>query len=151
MPKLMLKSIFIAAQMVLANASMAEPQRYEFINPTFGGYPFVSNHMLTLASKQYDPSTGKKAGKSELESFADQVRRRTLSSISSAIASNIRQLSVDDFTEERETITLDTMNITYYTGDNCNIIIELESLEDDEFITLDIPDFSCEQTTDGSD
>jgi len=122
--------------------SHAEPQRFNFNNPTFGGNPFVANHLFNLANKQYIPDKRKDTSLTELESFAEQIRRRTLSSVSSAIAANISGLSIDDLTDENGVIKLDGIEITYYQGENCNIILELAG-ENDEEIILDIPDFSC--------
>jgi len=120
----------------------AEAQRFNFNNPTFGGNPFVANHLFNLANKQQIPEKKADNGQSELESFAEQIRRRTLSSISSAIAANVSGLSIDDLTDENGVIKLDGIEITYYQGENCNIILELAG-ENDEEIILDIPDFSC--------
>ena len=98
--------------------------------------------MFNLANKQNIPEKNKQEEKTELETFADQIRRRTLSSVSSAIASNISGLSIDDLSNEDGVIKLDGIEIKYYQGEDCNIILELAG-ENDEEIVLDIPDFSC--------
>lgn len=134
--KLLLLLLFCSAM------TNAEPQRFNFNNPTFGGNPFVANHLFNLANKQFIPEKRKDTSLSELESFAEQIKRRTLSSVSSAIAANISGLSIEDLTDENGVIKLDGIEITYYQGENCNIILELAG-ENDEEIILDIPDFSC--------
>lgn len=139
-----MRNLILVVLLFISGSAHAEKQRYNFTNPTFGGNPFVSNHMLNLATRQYEVPTASRETKSELQTFADQIRRRTLSTLSSTLASNIRQISLDDFKEGEGFISLDGIEINYFSGDDCNIILELLS-EDGEEIVLDIPDFSCEQ------
>ena len=138
----MYKMMMVLIFLLFSSAINAEAQRFNFKNPTFGGNPFVANHLFNLANKQNIPEKNKQEEKTELETFADQIRRRTLSSVSSAIASNISGLSIDDLSNEDGVIKLDGIEIKYYQGEDCNIILELAG-ENDEEIVLDIPDFSC--------
>jgi curli production assembly/transport component CsgF len=84
----------IAAVLVLASSSIgsagAQDMVYTPINPTFGGNPFNSAHLLGLANAQNktrDPSTA--AGSSEADIFARQLQSRLLSALSSQIVDAI--------------------------------------------------------------
>lgn len=131
-----------------AFGASAEIKTFQFVNPSFGGNPLYTTHLFTLASKQYVPPVVERETKSEIEDFADQIKRRTLSSLSSVLSTNIRQLSLDDL-DQSGSINLDTMLIDYRsiadeTTGCTNVMLELTALDTGENILLDIPDFSCQ-------
>jgi hypothetical protein len=91
-----LASIMIVSLLCSGFAAVADSIRYEPVNPSFGGNPLNYNHLMGLANSQYSAPTVQRTSLTELEAFADQIRRRTLSSISSAISLNLRDLNFDD-------------------------------------------------------
>ena len=125
----------------------AEPQKYNFNNPTFGGSPFMSNHVLNLALKQYEvPKPASTPPKSELEAFQDSVRSRTLSSLASVLAANIRGLTIEELAagSGENPIDIEGLELVYGSvGDGCSINVSLSDGAD-ESINFTVPNFANE-------
>jgi hypothetical protein len=125
----------------------AEPQKYNFNNPTFGGSPFMSNHLLNLAIKQYELPTAQAApAKSELEAFQDSVRSRTLSSLASVLAANIRGLTIEELAagSGENPIDIEGLELVYGSvDDGCSINVSLSDGVD-ESINFTVPNFANE-------
>ena len=72
-------------------AASAQQQVYAPINPSFGGNPFNSSHLLGIANAQNkykDPSTSS-ANNSQANIFASELQSRLLSALSSQITDAI--------------------------------------------------------------
>lgn len=79
-----------AALLAVATGAQAQDITYQPINPTFGGNPFNSAHLLGVAGAQNDfkdPST--KTSDSQADIFARQLQSRLLSSLSGQIVDAI--------------------------------------------------------------
>lgn len=121
--------------------ALSSPKSFSFVNPTFGGDPLRSGHLWKSAEKQFEPDKPPTPEPvSELEAFADQLRSRTLSSISSALASKLREISLDEEgTEEApQTLDIDGIKVDWYQQGN-NLVVDMYSATTGEVITLEIP------------
>ena len=124
-----------------AISASTSPKSFNFNNQTFGGNPLASNHFWKSAEKQYEPEPlPEPEPVSELEKFADQLRSRTLSSISSALASKLRNISLDEVSGDGspQQIEVDGINIEYFT-DGEDLIVDLLNEDTGERIRLEIP------------
>jgi curli production assembly/transport component CsgF len=82
----------LAAACLLASAASAQDLTYEPINPSFGGNPFNSAHLLGVAGAQNDykdPAAKSTTGASQSDLFARQLQSRLLSALSSQITNAI--------------------------------------------------------------
>ena len=73
-------------------AALAQDMVYEPVNPSFGGNPFNSAHLLGIAgaiNDYKDPATANKAGTSQSDLFARQLQSRLLSALSSQLTTAI--------------------------------------------------------------
>src|SRR3546814_12008146 len=71
-----------AAFLLTASPALAQDMVYEPINPSFGGNPFNSAHLLGIANAQNDfkdPSST--TGRSEADLFSRQLQSRLLSAL----------------------------------------------------------------------
>jgi curli production assembly/transport component CsgF len=80
--------------LLLAAAALAGPVKaqelsFKFINPSFGGNPFYSDHLLGVATAQRPERPTEDSGLSEGEQFARQIQSRILSALSSSIVEAI--------------------------------------------------------------
>lgn len=117
---------------LVATASLADAQdlTYQPINPSFGGNPFNSGHLLGLANAQNntkDPNT--KSNSTQADIFAQQLQSRLLSALSGQIVGAI----FGDNPQQHGTITFGGQTIVFDRG-----------LED---VTLNITDDSTGQVT----
>lgn len=70
--------------------ALAQDMTYQPINPTFGGNPFNSSHLLGLANAQNDrKDPTATSSNSEADVFARQLQSRLLSALSSQIVDAI--------------------------------------------------------------
>src|ERR1700712_676779 len=82
----------LAAFAIAAPAS-AQELKFQFTNPSFGGNPFNSDHLLGIATaqrpeKKVDPASG--TGElTEAQLFARQIQSRLLSALSSSVVEAI--------------------------------------------------------------
>ncbi len=78
---------------VLATPVSAQELKFEFRNPSFGGNPFNSDHLLATATAQRPPQKSNGAnGTGELteaQLFARQIQSRLLSALSSSVVEAI--------------------------------------------------------------
>lgn len=79
----------IAIATVIAAAAQAGDLVYQPVNPSFGGDPFNSSHLLGLAERQneYDDQTFTPVD--PLDRFAEDIERRVLSQASREITDRI--------------------------------------------------------------
>ncbi|MEX0343207.1 MAG: curli assembly protein CsgF [Erythrobacter sp.] len=78
------------AGMAMAIPAQAQDITYQPIDPTFGGNPFNSSHLLGVANAQNDyrdPSSSRNSSQADI--FARQLQSRLLSALSSQIVNAI--------------------------------------------------------------
>ncbi|PXW73008.1 curli production assembly/transport component CsgF [Blastomonas natatoria] len=74
----------------LGQQAMAQDIVYQPINPSFGGNPFNSNHLLGIANAQNDfTNPASSSSSSQADIFARQLQSRLLSALSSQIVTAI--------------------------------------------------------------
>ncbi|MDD3838118.1 MAG: curli assembly protein CsgF [Phenylobacterium sp.] len=81
-----------ACLMTWAGSACAQDLVYQPINPSFGGNPFNSAHLLGVAgaiNDYKDPSAKTSTGSSQSDLFARQLQSRLLSALSSQITGAI--------------------------------------------------------------
>lgn len=72
------------------NTAFAQDIVYQPVNPSFGGNPFNSNHLLGIANAQNDfTSPTSSSNSSQADIFARQLQSRLLSALSSQIVTAI--------------------------------------------------------------
>lgn len=110
---------------------------YEPINPTFGGNPFNSGHLLGIANAQNkfkDPTSESRGSQADI--FARQLQSRLLSALSSQIVDAI----FGENPQERGTVSFGGQPVTWVRSlDEVTLTIT----EDDtgEVTTIVIPTF----------
>jgi curli production assembly/transport component CsgF len=84
-----LKKILLGIAVLLCpmgSAAIAQDIVYQPVNPTFGGNPFNSNHLLGVANAQNDYRDPRStSNSSQADIFARQLQSRLLSALSSQI------------------------------------------------------------------
>lgn len=75
----------------ISGAAQAQELTHRFLNPSFGGNPFYSDHLLGIANihRPDEPEEPREEPPSEEELIASQVRARLLSGLSSDILDRI--------------------------------------------------------------
>lgn len=115
----------------------AQDMTYQPINPTFGGNPFNSSHLLGLANAQNsrkDPSEA--SNNSEAEIFARQLQSRLLSALSSQIVDAIFGANP----QESGTISFGGQTITF-VRDLENVTLTITNDGSGEVTTIVVPIF----------
>lgn len=122
--------------LVSATSVAAQDIIYQPVNPTFGGNPFNSNHLLGIANAQNDFRDPRSSSTtSQADIFARQLQSRLLSSLSSQIVDAI----FGDNPQEQGTISFGGQTITFFrsldsvtltianddTGEETEIIVPL--------------------------
>lgn len=82
--------IAIVTYSAFCNAGHAQDLIYQPVNPSFGGNPFNSEHLLALANAQNrykDPAATTRSSQADV--FAQQLQSRLLSALSSQIVDAI--------------------------------------------------------------
>lgn len=80
----------IAANLCYSTAAAAQDLTYKPVNPSFGGNPFNSAHLLGIANAQNDfKDPDAKDSGSQADIFARQLQSRLLSALSSQIVDAI--------------------------------------------------------------
>ncbi len=78
---------------LLSGAASAQELVYQPVNPSFGGNPFNSAHLLSIANAQNDfepeEDDAADAGSSDVDRFVRSLQSRLLSSLSSEVADAI--------------------------------------------------------------
>jgi curli production assembly/transport component CsgF len=119
-----------------STSAAAQDLVHEPINPTFGGNPFNSNHLLGVANAQNDFRDPKSTStSSQADIFARQLQSRLLSSLSSQIVDAIfgdnpqQQGTISfggqtiDFFRSLDSVTLTITNDD--TGEETRIVVPL--------------------------
>lgn len=110
-----LRGVSLATTGMIAAAmpAFAQDITYQPINPTFGGNPFNSSHLLGVANAQNDykdPTTT--TTNSQADIFSRQLQSRLLSALSSQIVDAI----FGDNPQERGTISFGGQTINFVRG-----------------------------------
>ncbi len=89
-----MKLVSIAAAMVVysTQAAVAQELVYEPINPSFGGNPFNSSHLLAIANAQDDndpPSDANGSSNPQADLFVRQLQSRLLSGLAAEVTDAI--------------------------------------------------------------
>ena len=95
---------------------------------------------MGLATKQFTPPTIEREVQSDLEYFADQIKRRTLSAISSAFTAELRDLNLEDPNAALpEPFSVGDFYVSYERNASGNIVLNLEQGLD--AISVIVPNF----------
>jgi curli production assembly/transport component CsgF len=117
--------------------AMAQDIVYEPINPSFGGNPFNSAHLLGIAgaqNKTKDPSAA--SSNSQADIFARQLQSRLLSALSSQIVDAI----FGENPQERGTISFGGQTIQFVRGLE-NVTLTITDDATGEVTTIVVPTF----------
>ena len=115
----------------------AQDLSYEPIDPSFGGNPFNSAHLLGVANAQNDyEDPNRAATNSQADIFARQLQSRLLSALSSQIVDAI----FGDNPQERGTISFGGQTISFVRG-LTEITLTITDNATGEVTTIVIPTF----------
>lgn len=118
-------SVFLAA----AGGSVAQDMVYTPVNPSFGGNPLNSSHLMGLASAQRTATTRKPPGTDPTDpgtgsSEADLFVRQLQSRLFSALAAQVTEAIFGENPQESGTVTFGDTTVTFErTGDSIRLII----------------------------
>lgn len=129
----------LGAALLALSAMPAEAQdiTYQPVDPTFGGNPFNSSHLLAIANAQNkykDPSTT--STNSQADIFAQQLESRLLSALSSQITDAI----FGDNPQQHGTISFGGQTITFDRGLD-NVTLNITDDDTGEVTTIVVPTF----------
>jgi curli production assembly/transport component CsgF len=120
-----------------STAASAQQLVYTPINPSFGGNPFNSAHLLGIANAQNnfkDPSAA--ANKSTQDIFAQQLQSRLLSALSGQIVNDI----FGPNTQNQGTVDFAGQTISW-THDLEGVTLTLTNDDTGEVTTIVVPEF----------
>jgi len=132
----MFKPVLPLVLMFSAGVSAAEPLSFSVVNPSFGGNPLNGSHLLSHASKQYTPPVVERKKQSDLDYFASQIQRRTLSVIASEFTSNLREM---ELAYEAEQFVVGDFTIDYDLDSEGNVTLIMN--QDGQEIEITVPRF----------
>ena len=126
-----------SSAMMAATDAIAQDIVYQPINPTFGGNPFNSSHLLGIAGAQNkfrDPWAT--TTQSQADVFARQLESRLLSALSSQIVSAI----FGENPQERGTISFGGQTIDFVRS-LTEVTLNIRNNDSGETTTIVIPTF----------
>jgi curli production assembly/transport component CsgF len=133
----LIKIVVSASIAVSAWPAVAQDLVYEPINPSFGGNPFNSAHLLGIANAQNNYKDPKAStGGSEADIFARQLQSRLLSALSSQIVDAI----FGENPQESGTITFGGQTINFVRGLDA-VTLTITNDGTGEITTIVIPTF----------
>jgi curli production assembly/transport component CsgF len=121
----------------IASPAMAQDITYQPVDPTFGGNPFNSSHLLGIANAQNkykDPNA--KTSQSQADIFAQQLQSRLLSALSSQIVDAI----FGDNPQQHGTISFGGQTITFDRG-LTDVTLNITEDDSGEVTTIVVPTF----------
>lgn len=121
-----------------ATPAAAQDLTYTPIDPTFGGNPFNSSHLLGIANAQNkfkDPSATA-TGQTQAQIFAQQLQSRLLSALSGQIVNAI----FGDNPQQHGTISFGGQTITFDRGLD-NVTLNITDDSTGEVTTIVVPTF----------
>ena len=120
-----------------AAPAAAQDITYQPIDPTFGGNPFNSAHLLGIANAQNDYKDPKAtANSSQADIFARQLQSRLLSALSSQIVDAI----FGDNPQQHGTISFGGQTITFDRG-LTDVTLNITDDDTGEVTTIVVPTF----------
>lgn len=128
-----------AALIAGASGAAAQDLSYQPINPSFGGNPFNSSHLLGIANAQNDyrdPASTSSSTSSQADIFRRQLESRLLSSLSSQIVNAI----FGENPQEQGTITFGGQTIEFFRSLD-EVTLNIRNDETGEVTTIVIPTF----------
>lgn len=137
MTGLLRTALFAGMAVIFSTSAVAEDMVYQPINPSFGGNPFNSAHLLGIANAQNkfkDKSSG--SGSSEADIFARQLQSRLLSALSSQIVEAI----FGENPQQQGTIEFGGQTIEFVRGLD-QVTLTITNDESGEVTTIVIPTF----------
>jgi curli production assembly/transport component CsgF len=120
-----------------ASPALAQDITYQPVDPSFGGNPFNSAHLLGIANAQNtykDPSA--KTSSSQADIFARQLQSRLLSALSSQITDAI----FGDNPQQHGTISFGGQTITFDRGLD-DVTLTITNDGSGEVTTIVVPTF----------
>lgn len=118
-------------------SASAQDITYQPVNPTFGGNPFNSGHLLGVANAQNDYRDPRStSNQSQADIFARQLQSRLLSALSSQIVDAI----FGEDPQERGTITFGGQRIDFVRS-LTEVTLKITNLETGEVTEIVIPTF----------
>lgn len=136
----MIRTRMTAVAFILAgfgSAATAQDLVYEPVNPSFGGNPFNSAHLLGIANAQNDfRDPRSRTTSSQADIFARQLQSRLLSALSSQIVAAI----FGDNPQERGTIRFGGQTIEFVRGLE-SVVLTITNDETGEVTVIEIPTF----------
>lgn len=150
----MIKHVLLTAFLcAVAPAALAQDLVYEPVNPSFGGNPFNSAHLLAIANAQndYERPVEEASSQSELDRFVRSLQSRLLSSLSTQVANAIFGEDAQDqgrIVFGDQTIefvrTLDGIQLTITEADGSQTVITIPVFTTDDGTD---PDADTDTTT----
>ena len=109
---------------------------YKPINPSFGGDPFVSNHLQGLAASQnqYKEDSSSSDGETTTERFLSMLQSRLYSSLASQVAEAI----FGENAQPNGTLVFDDQQITF-TNDGTSIHLTVTDFSTGQVTNIVIP------------
>ncbi len=109
-----LSASFIGLCVGLSSPAAAQDIVYEPVNPSFGGNPFNSAHLLAIANAQndFEPEAPEASTQSDLDRFIRSLQSRLLSSLSSQVANAI----FGEDAQDEGTIVFGDQTISFVRG-----------------------------------
>ena len=127
----------VAGAVAAGTPAAAQDLTYQPIDPSFGGNPFNSAHLLGVANAQNDyKDPNATTTNSQADIFARQLQSRLLSALSSQIVDAI----FGDNPQERGTISFGGQTIDFVRG-LTEVTLTITNDETGEVTTIVIPTF----------
>ena len=127
----------VGASMLLVSPASAQDLTYQPIDPSFGGNPFNSAHLLGIANAQNDyKDPNARSSSSQADIFARQLQSRLLSALSSQIVDAI----FGDNPQERGTISFGGQTIDFVRG-LTEVTLTITDDDTGEVTTIVVPTF----------
>ena len=137
MPRCVLLTALAPAMVCAAAPAAAQDLTYQPIDPTFGGNPFNSAHLLGIANSQNDYKDPKATTtNSQADLFARQLQSRLLSALSSQIVDAI----FGENPQQSGTISFGGQTIDFSRGLE-EVTLNITNDETGEVTTIVIPTF----------
>ncbi|WP_321340151.1 curli assembly protein CsgF [uncultured Cohaesibacter sp.] len=140
-------AITLASLMLLASAAHAAELVYTPVNPTFGGSPYNSSHLLSIASTQRSATasdakssgaTGSGSGTTNDNTTADLFVSQLQSRLLSALASQVTEAIFGDDPQDSGTITFGDTEITFDQTGN-SIALTITDFTDGTVTHIEVP------------
>lgn len=113
------KLLATMAALLIGGSAAASELVYQPVNPSFGGNPFNSSHLLGIANAQNDydaPGSSGTAGSRIGDSQADLFVRQLQSRLLSGLATQVTDAIFGPNPQDRGSITFGSQQITFVRG-----------------------------------